>query len=600
MKKRIVTMALAAVLAMQCTVGAADPSAPKLITDKKMSEHHRTNGGIVQVDSPVDEFLVTETKELPERFLLKGTVEEISEYSAPATSAKDQGETSTCWAFATLGSLEAHIKKTTGDARDYSENHMKYALTDSSSTEDNPYGYDLTAASGGNFQIASAYLTRDTMGGPVLEKTDPFDEESIRDLSETKSKEKSGIYVKQTKILGDALFSSEQSEWWKTAKYKSYISAMKEMIYDYGAIYSSYHQNNKFEKVYHKYEDGQEDIAYLSNLRSTVSADHLATKSNHAITIVGWDDNFSRENFLSTCRPDADGAFLVKNSWGKDWGNQGYFWISYEEYFSESRVVMKTTTRKKLYDQLYEYDPLGLTDEYQSDYKKMVFMDSFTRKGTKQQKVNAVSSYFLQKGAKVQVYVSPTRDKSKLQWVATRTINNPGFQVIEWEDPVVIKDSRFLVALQIEYEDGVKWVVEDAWEKHSSQATAKPGQSFVGYNITDVKNGEVWDLTNLYVNNADGEKSLDQANLCLKAYTKNTGVTLTSIKNAKVTNIVKKKYNGKYQYQNPVVKVNGKTLKKGVDYRLVYSNHKKRGTATVTIVGNGKYCGSLAKNFKIY
>lgn len=49
----------------------------------------------------------------------------------------------------------------------------------------------------------------------------------------------------------------------------------------------------------------------------------------HAISIVGWDDNYSKENFK--IEPEHDGAFICLNSWGEDFGDNGYFYISYDD-----------------------------------------------------------------------------------------------------------------------------------------------------------------------------------------------------------------------------------------------------------------------------
>ncbi|MBQ6517330.1 MAG: hypothetical protein IJI14_01335 [Anaerolineaceae bacterium] len=51
--------------------------------------------------------------------------------------------------------------------------------------------------------------------------------------------------------------------------------------------------------------------------------------SNHSVAVVGWDDTFSAENWPEGHRPPADGVWIVKNSWGTEWGNEGYFLLSY-------------------------------------------------------------------------------------------------------------------------------------------------------------------------------------------------------------------------------------------------------------------------------
>ncbi len=39
---------------------------------------------------------------------------------------------------------------------------------------------------------------------------------------------------------------------------------------------------------------------------------------NHVVAIIGWDDNFSKDNFSGDTKPEGNGAFLIKNSWGED------------------------------------------------------------------------------------------------------------------------------------------------------------------------------------------------------------------------------------------------------------------------------------------
>ena len=56
----------------------------------------------------------------------------------------------------------------------------------------------------------------------------------------------------------------------------------------------------------------------------------------HAVAIVGWDDNYSKDNFTIGEKPKKDGAYLALNSWSANWGNGGYFYISYEDYYVEN------------------------------------------------------------------------------------------------------------------------------------------------------------------------------------------------------------------------------------------------------------------------
>lgn len=52
-------------------------------------------------------------------------------------------------------------------------------------------------------------------------------------------------------------------------------------------------------------------------------------EANHSAVIVGWDDDYPVSNFVLEHQPEAPGAFIVKNSWGSEWGLDGFFYLSY-------------------------------------------------------------------------------------------------------------------------------------------------------------------------------------------------------------------------------------------------------------------------------
>ena len=114
------------------------------------------------------------------------------------------------------------------------------------------------------------------------------------------------------------------------------------------------------------YYDNEGKIHEPSNYNGTYNSYYCPTPetSNHSVTVVGWDNNFSKENFNST--PEGDGAWLIRNSWGGVNGNEnnhyGYFWISYydksldEAAFAFEFVSDKGTTEDEFYDNNYQYD----------------------------------------------------------------------------------------------------------------------------------------------------------------------------------------------------------------------------------------------------
>ena len=260
----------------------------------------------------------TDDEELPESVDLRkrGLVPRV----------KNQGSFGTCWAYATLGSIETELLPEYPDI-DLSERYLAYY----SSSDEFGTGSD-TLNLGGNIGDTLGLLTN--WMGIVSEDKAPYLEEYSSDLNRKEIQQEAEFHV-----LGShsVRFNVENPD------HTPQIQFIKRALNAGHALYFSLNFNT----------------AYALN--NETSAYYFAPgmeyeMASHAMVIVGYDDNYPVENFLVP--PPQPGAFLVKNSWDTNSGDLGYYWVSYCENTIDNAFYFDVEPAQ-LHDTLYSYDDFG-------------------------------------------------------------------------------------------------------------------------------------------------------------------------------------------------------------------------------------------------
>lgn len=398
------------------------------------------------------------------------------------TDVKNQQDSGNCWAFAALASLETCVLKASNKTFNFSVENMKNLIEMYSA-----YGWKMETNEGGYNGMPMGYLA--SWLGPVNATLDPFDDKGT--LSPLLDSE---MHIQNIYVLPARTSYTDND-------------AIKEAILKYGGLYASY---------YHS-------AGYL-NSKTNAYYDPYTGNGNHAITVVGWDDSYSKNNFYTA--PAGDGAFIVKNSWGSSWGDNGYFYISYYDrvLFAVNKdnqaftYILNDTVR---YTKNYQYDVAGMTDYLITGKKTVWYQNIYNATGN--EAIAAVSTFFnTTVDYEISIYVNDV-----LQLTQNGRHEGSGYYTIPLEEyvPVAVGDIFKIVVKLANPQNGYA-AVPISEQLSTTRCYYAPGVSYFS------NDGKKW--TDLYDYSASAYSHTYNSQVaCLKAFTitdiQNTTVTLNNI-----------------------------------------------------------------------
>ncbi len=154
-----------------------------------------------------------------------------------------------------------------------------------------------------------------------------------------------------------------------------------------------------------------DDEAQYYNPKTYAQYADLPEGANHEVSIIGWDDNFPKEKFLIT--PPGNGAWIIKNSYGSDWGDNGIVYVSYYDKSLLKYAPGKVTDYAAIpiientvpYNKNYQYDITWLSNFAPSN-GTISYMNVF--EALDDDLIAGVGTYFNESGVsyKVEIFVN--------------------------------------------------------------------------------------------------------------------------------------------------------------------------------------------------
>lgn len=372
------------------------------------------------------------------------------------TSIKNQGNFGTCWALTAATALEAGLLPR--EKWHFSADHISLQ---------NSFGQDQSL--GGDYLMLMAYFAG--WQGPVPESEDPYgDGYSPEGLFPVK-------HVQEMELL-------------QSGDYQK----IKESVYRYGAVQSSIYMDLKDVFSYSVYYN-QLNASYLYNGEES---------PNHDVLIIGWDDTYPAENF--NVYTQQDGAFICQNSWGEEFGDQGIFYVSYEDCtIGKNTIVYSGIEDVDNYAWMEQTDLCGWVGQLGYGDGSCYFADIFHEQQGRT--LEAVGFYTTGLDTKYRIYViegAASPEDFHLEEIAAQgMIPEKGYHTVKLDEPWKINENTYAVVIYLESQ-GTQYPVatEFAADETTRNVTISDGDGYISHK------GDDW----------TGSESRYQCNVCMKVY----------------------------------------------------------------------------------